>query len=221
MNYLILAAFLSSFSLFSQVRNKIVVIDTLVTNGHAFFIVGSDLFFDSDNLVESQLLSTNSYPNFIGNVYLRTDTSVIDLVLDSKGGYFTIHNAYNNDSIIRIDRFEVLTNCMNDTTFTQIGYFSVSETGMSENKDEKHEIEVKKYDCEEAIDETFEMKINGKSYEITLEKKLYPAGITSFNGSNRRKYTKKEKYKGNKKIVFQGYSTEELSVYTAKIVLLK
>lgn len=128
---------LLSHSVFTigQVKHITFIIDTLITNNNRFYIAQTEANFGAFPLeVEKEKMSLDSvnYPNLSYVLPLIDDSAKLWLSIDSKGGYLEFINLYHLQiDTIRINKFEVLTNCIPDTTFTTEIYWDETDEGIT------------------------------------------------------------------------------------------
>ncbi len=134
--YFILLTLLSH-SVFTtgQVEHITLIIDTLITNNNRFYIAQTEANFPAFPLeVERERMSLDSvnHPNLTYVLPLIDDSAKIWLSVDSKGGYLELINLYALQiDTIRINKFEVLNNCIPDTTFTTETYWDETDDGIA------------------------------------------------------------------------------------------
>lgn len=212
-NYFILIVLLSnSVYTHGQVKHITLVIDTLITNNKRFFIAQTEANFTAFPLEverEEILIDSVNHPNLIYVLPLINDSAKIWLSLDNNRGYLEFINLYNLDiDTIRINKFEVLNNCIPDTTFTSETHWNETDEGIS-NPPIKYVFKAaaSAKTCTDPVVESIELIINGINYTCLLI--VEEEGI-DYELSHGRIPTKKKKrsqkrpfkYQGKKRIYF-------------------
>jgi len=216
---------LVGFNGFGQVERTVTLqIDSLELNGCEIFSVSvtPGLFGISEEADKSGYRFNAGHPNFTCQVELKSDTSKIEIIIDDEGGYLTLENAYLLKSdTIRINRIHIIENCYRDTTFHQIDYYIIDETGSIGDPIKTKSFKSIEKDKSKGtpITEASYM-INGKEYSVTFLKKTdLGIMITDYHGGYPKKYLKdRENYKGKVKY-FHGHSTSSHYINFAEIKL--
>lgn len=197
-----------------QVKHITLVIDTLITNNKRFYIAQTEANFTAFPLEverEKILIDTVNHPNLIYVLSLINDSAKIWLSVDSKGGYLELINLYSLQiDTIRINKFEVLNNCIPDTTFTSETQWNETDDGIT-NPPIKYEFkaDASAKTCNDPVIESIGLIINGINYTCMLI--VQEEGIhyeLSHGRIPKKKKNRSQKrpfnYEGKKRIYFSG-----------------
>ena len=223
---LILTLIITTLNSFGQDKKIVLQIDTLILNGYDKFSIAikGQGFTNFPDVIDDSVYvkRTNSYPNFISPLTLKTDSSNIQISLDDQGGYLQLMDAYKvkNDTL-QINKVVVFNNCYRDTTFTRIDYYIKKSDGSIDKPFKtKYSKTIAKKKCKIRLLFKTSYRINDVSYFVSFQKqKDIGTEITDFHGYRPKKYLEdRDNYKG-KVTYFHGHSskTHYINVVTLKI----
>ncbi len=221
----ILVLTLLTFVSFGQDRKITLQIDTLVQNNYNNFSIGlTGQFFGNYPLIiedSTYIKRTDSYPNLICPLTLKTDTTNIQISIDNGGGYILLIGAYQSiKDTLKINKVVVYNNCYNDTSFTRIDYFAYNQDSLT-TKYLKSKFSWKpiKKNCKTSPLFETSYKINGVSYLVSTKIQDDQTEVTTFHGYKPKKYSRDpDNYKG-KVTYFHGQTTtfKYINVTTLKL----
>lgn len=125
---------LTGYNLTAQEKHLFLQIDTLEYYDKLETIlnfkinIGNQGFLNYGDIVDSNyVLSFNTTPNYTASFSLKNENSIIEIPIDSNGSEIHIYNSYNLKSdTIRINRLSLYETQTNDTTYTIIEHYKVT-----------------------------------------------------------------------------------------------
>lgn len=167
---------LTGYNLTAQEKHLFLQIDTLEYYDKLETIlnfkinIGNQGFLNYGDIVDSNyVLSFNTTPNYTASFSLKNENSIIEIPIDSNGSEIHIYNSYKLKSdTIRINRLSLYETQTNDTTYTIIEHYKVTNGQLN---DRPYKVK-KNFSTKKEISPPNEIEIilNDKKYMVALNK---------------------------------------------------
>lgn len=204
-NFLTIILILNSVQVFSQKRLTLIIdtIDFVDYFDQIDFKVTltNQGFAELGEMVDDAKITTDIFPNFQTTVYLKSDSTTIQIPIDIQNGYVELSNIYKHDTV-RINRLKIYSNCYRDTIKSTIEYYRVTKGSLADKPYKvKFKVRTKKGKCKRKPPYKTMYVVNNKRYFVSIQKTesnltTYTSGQGYKPRKTKKNYEESEPYTG-------------------------
>ena len=217
---LILSIFFFSINCWSQTKKLVIRIDTIdfIDEDEDFrdfeLIVTNQGFANIGETFDSAEFHFKKHPQYYNTIFLRSDSSQLQIPLDGNEGYMEIRDLYYTDlDTLVIDFYRLYSNCNYTRTNCWTIYFlddtiDVDGSLVVDTIRSNFKTETSQLDCLRQPPDTIQLRINNKLYSEQVNFEAEETGYTiTGNGSHRSIWGKEKHRFYNRQTISYGINT--------------